>query len=301
MSLGDKGAPPLRLRRKIVMALKENLRIVYFRSRFFRYMARWLVPGKRLPMDLSHVLSFREDQIGTVDRDEALSLLGLTRILCPQTIVEFGFLSGHSALNFLLAARPDCRVFSYDISDNSEEIARRCLRKFRNFRFIRKSQTDFSPSDIDHRKIDLCFLDASHDLSLNLKTFDLVQPHLAEGAVFAVHDTGVWHRKFFTEGHYAFIESNLGRKTGRWIDADQYQQAVTERLFVNTLLRNYPDFSQVHLHSSHTLRNGITLLQKTRPLVTGPEPEKKNDDDLKRSDPKINATRAIGKGVSAGG
>ena len=133
-------------------SLKEHLRVIYFRSKLFRYMTRWLVPGKRLPIDFSHVVSFRDDQTGTVDRDEALSLVGLTRILFPQTIVEFGFLSGHSALNFMLAAPPDYRVFSYDISDNSEEIARRCLRRFENFRFIKKSQTDFSPSDIDHRK-----------------------------------------------------------------------------------------------------------------------------------------------------
>jgi predicted O-methyltransferase YrrM len=267
-------------------------------------MARWLIPGKRLPMDFSHVISFREDQIGTVDRDEALSLVGLTRILCPQTIVEFGFLAGHSALNFMLAARPDCRVFSYDISDSSEEIARRCLSQFRNFRFIRKSQTDFSPSDIDHRKIDLCFLDASHDLSLNLKTFELVRPHLSETGVFAVHDTGIWHRKFFTDDHHAFTDSVLGRKTGRWIDAERYQQAVTERLFVNTLLRNHPDFSQIHLHTSHTLRNGITLLQKTAPLTTGPELEKNYEVDSaeysQRSDSKTAAT-AAGKSASASG
>ncbi len=283
-------------------ALKEHLRVIYFRSRLFRYMARWLIPGKRLPMDFSHVISFREDQIGTVDRDEALSLVGLTRILCPQTIVEFGFLAGHSALNFMLAARPDCRVFSYDISDSSEEIARRCLSQFKNFRFIRKSQTDFSPSDIDHRKIDLCFLDASHDLSLNLKTFDLVRPHLSETGVFAVHDTGIWQRKFFTDDHHAFTDSGLGRKTGRWIDAERYQQAVTERLFVNALLRNHPDFSQIHLHSSHTLRNGITLLQKTAPLVTEPEPGISNDsaESSQSSESKTNATRALGKSASAG-
>ncbi len=283
---------------KIVSSIKENLRVIYFRSRLFRRMARWLIPGKRLPLDFSHILSFREDQIGTVDRDEALSLAGLTRILCPQTIVEFGFLSGHSALNFMLAARPDCRVFSYDISDNSEEIARRCLRQFKNFRFIKKSQADFSPSDIDNRQIDLCFLDASHDLTLNLKTFELVRPHLSERAVFAVHDTGIWHRKFFTEGHQAFTASILGRKTGRWIDGDRYQQAVTERLFVNTLLREHPNFSQIHLHSSHTLRNGITLLQKTTPLVTGPEPGEKNSDDFAEDS---NVTTTTGKSASAGG
>jgi hypothetical protein len=250
--------------------LKEHLRVMYFRSRICRHVARWLIPGKRLPIDFSHIGSLREDIIGPVDRDEALFLIGLTRILCPQTIVEFGFLTGQSALNFLLAARPDCQVFSYDISDSAEDIARRCLCQFKNFRFIKKSQADFSPSDIDNRKIDLCFLDASHDCSLNLRTFELIRPHLAETAVFAVHDTGVWHRKFFTADHHAFTCSSLGRKTGRWIDGEQYLQAVTERLFVNTLLRNYPDFSQIHLHSANTLRNGITLLQRGGPLATEP-------------------------------
>jgi hypothetical protein len=255
-------------------------------------------------MDFSHVISFREDQIGTVDRDEALALVGLTRILCPQTIVEFGFLAGHSALNFVLAARPDCRVFSYDISDVSEEIARRCLSQFKNFRFIKKSQTDFSPSDIDQRKIDLCFLDASHDLALNLRTFDLVRPHLSETGIFAVHDTGIWHRRFFTDDHHSFTDSTLGKKTGRWIDADRYQQAVTERLFVNTLLRTYPDFSQVHLHTAHTLRNGITLLQKTTPLITGSDAEKSKDGEhaehSQQSQPEIDGAMAVGKSASAG-
>ena len=205
-------------------------------------------------------------------RDEALFLFGLTRILRPQTIVEFGFSKGHSALNFLVAADPECRVFSYDIDGESEEIARRCLGHMKNFRFIRKSQADFLSTDIENRKIDLCFVDASHNLELNLKTFELIRPHLAEAAIVAVHDTGVWHRRFFKDYHHAWIDSDKGKETGRWIDAERYQQAMSERLFVNALLRNHPDFSQIHLHSAHTLRNGITLLQKGALLITGPEP-----------------------------
>ena len=80
---------------------------------------------------------------------------------------------------------------------------------------------------------------------------------------------------------------------------------MTERLFVNTLLRNYPDFSQIHLHSSYTLRNGITLLQKTAPLVTGPEPGKNyqagSSEYSQWSDPKINVTTAAGNSASAEG
>ena len=231
------------------------------------------MPDERSPIDFSHILSFREERIGPVHRDEALFLFGLTRILRPQTIVEFGFRKGHSALNFLMAADTECQVFSFDIAARSEEIASRCLGHVKNFRFIRKSQSDFLSTDIENRKIDLCFLDASHNLALNLKTFELIRPHLAEMAIIAVHDTGVWHRRFFKDHHRAFIDSDSGKETGRWIDAEQYQPAVTERLFVNALLRNYPDFSQMHLHSAYTLRNGITLLQKEAPLVTEPELE----------------------------
>jgi predicted O-methyltransferase YrrM len=256
--------------RKIVTSLKETARKLYFRSKLFRHMARWLIRDRRSPIDFSHILSFREEQIGPVYRDEALFLFALTRILRPRTIVEFGFKTGHSALNFLAAADPGCHVFSYDIAVESEEIARRCLGHVKNFRFIKKSQADFLPSDIESRKIDLCFLDASHDLSLNVRTFELIRPHMTDMAILSVHDTGVWHKKFFSDRHRAFIESDKGKETGRWIDAEQYQPAVTERLFVNALLRNHPEFSQIHLHSAYTLRNGITLLQKGTPLVTGP-------------------------------
>ena len=74
--------------------------------------------------------------------------------------------------------------------------------------------------------------------------------------------------EFFKEHHFAYADSDYGRSIGEWLDADQFQPAVTERLFVNTLLRTYPEFAQIHLHSAHTLRNGFTLLQKKAPLTT---------------------------------
>ena len=251
-------------------SFKEFLRTAYFRSRLCRRVLSWLIRDNRVPADFSQNLISRNEQVGPIHDDEALFLFGLTRVLCPRTIVEFGFRAGHSAFNFLLAAIPDCRVFSYDIGRESEKIARRGFGQFEEFRFIRKSQTEFSPTDIDNRKIDLCFIDASHITALNLETFDLIRPHLAEGAVVAVHDTGVWHRQFFKDQHLAYASSNDGRSFGQWLDAEQFQPAVTERLFVNAVLRTYPEFSQVHLHSAYTLRNGITLLQKKAPLLTGP-------------------------------
>jgi hypothetical protein len=58
---------------------------------------------------------------------------------------------------------------------------------------------------------------------------------------------------------------------GRWIDEDLYQPCVDERIFVNTLLQSHPDFAQIHLCSDNALRVGLTLLQLSAPLDTGPE------------------------------
>lgn len=250
--------------------MREQFRGLYFRSAIFRRLAPLFIKDKAPRIDYSHLFSFSEEQIGPVQRDEALLLFGLTRTINPETVVEFGFQNGHSALNFLLAASPECRVFSYDISDRSEEIAQRCLHHFKNFQFIRKSQTDFAPSDIDFRKIDLCFLDASHDTDMNLKTFELILPELSDGAILAVHDTGVWNAKLFAETHSKFVKSDLGKEMGQWIDAERYQPVVEERRFVNTLLNNYPEFSQIHLHCLSKLRMGLTLLQRRQPLMTEP-------------------------------
>ena len=57
------------------------------------------------------------------------------------------------------------------------------------------------------------------------------------------------------------------------IDAERYQPAVSERLFVNALQQNCPEYSQIHFHSAYALRNGITLLQKAAPLITDPQRE----------------------------
>jgi len=265
VDLGSKGG--------ILNPIKEALRAAYYRSKLVRHMSSWLIGDNRLPADFVQALVSRKQLVGPVHDDEALFLFSLTRMLYPQTIVEFGFRTGHSAFNFIQAAVPGCKIFSYDIWWVSEEIAHRCFGHFKQFRFIRKSQEEFAPGDIDNRKIDLCFMDASHNTALNLQTLELIRPHLAEQAIVAVHDTGVWHKEFFKEQHLSYAYSDFGRSIGEWLDEDRYQPAVSERLFVDTVLHNYPEFSQLHVHSAYTLRNGMTLLQRKipLPLASGPE------------------------------
>src|SRR3954465_5585196 len=154
------------------------------------------------PYDLSHLSLFAEPGAsGPVQRDEALLLFALTRVLRPMVIVEIGFLFGRSALNFLQAMPDGAHLHSFDISDEAEEIARAQFSGLENFTFHRVSQTDIGPEHVGGGPVDLVFLDASHDLELNQRTFERLRALLTDDAIVAVHDTGTWPRRFMQDLH----------------------------------------------------------------------------------------------------
>jgi predicted O-methyltransferase YrrM len=184
---------------------------------------------------LGHLRYYGENVLGPVQRDEALLLYSLVKTVDPKTIVEFGFYKGHSAINFLKAMSSDAKLYSYDISDGSVQLARRIHDK--RFRFIHKSQADFEWSDVDNRLVDLVFFDAAHDFGLNVLTFSRLRNSLAERALIVVHDTG---------GH-----GSAGRI-----------HQLDERRFVNYIKLDIRGFNQIHLHSTTKFRYGLTLLQR---------------------------------------
>ena len=231
-------------------------------------LTRWsrLVTGRllldlfalRKEYSLGHLTRFEEYAAGPIQRDEALLLYAIVKTVDPKTIVEFGFLWGHSAINFLGAMSPSARLYSYDVSGASLRIADK-LRDSR-FRFILKSQVDFELSDVDERLIDLVFFDGSHDFKLNVETFARVKSCLNEKALIVVHDTGAWHGNLkglqTPEGYF------LGGTTG-----GGYIHRPDERRFVNHIRETTPDFDQIHLHSASRFRHGLTILQRnTNPL-----------------------------------
>jgi hypothetical protein len=55
-----------------------------------------------------------------------------------------------------------------------------------------------------------------------------------------------------------------------WV-GDEFEVRSGERAFVNWLLDEHPEFSQVHLHSERTPRCGITLLQRAACLARPPQ------------------------------
>jgi predicted O-methyltransferase YrrM len=209
--------------------------------------------------DISHLTIFSEVANGPVQREEALFLYSLLRVVRPRTVVEIGFLSGRSALNFLCGLDADARLYSFDLDENCAATARDLFEQDPRFTFRVRSQTELSTDDIDDREADFVFLDASHELDLNRETFRRLLPLMAPNAILAVHDTGTVPRRFVVPGHY-WLASESG-----WID-DEREVMPDERAFLNWLLDEHPEFSQIHFHSERTVRCGITLLQRSAPL-----------------------------------
>src|SRR3954463_13145797 len=76
----------------------------FHRSRRFRsalLAANW--PRLRHnAFDLAHLAWYEEElAVGPLQREEALLLFALVRVMRPAVVVELGFLQGRSALNFL--------------------------------------------------------------------------------------------------------------------------------------------------------------------------------------------------------
>jgi hypothetical protein len=225
----------------------------YLRGLATRALVFLLFPVFGKGDSLRHLRSFSDYALGPIQRDEALLLYALVKTVDPKTIVEFGFFRGHSANNFLRAISSDARLFSYDISEASRKLAMKINDK--RFKFIFKSQTEFEPSDVDNRLIDLVFFDAAHDFQLNVATFEKLMGSLSERALMVVHDTGAWYGDLkglkTPQGHFTNGSASSG-----------YIHQPGERAFVNYLKENTKDFDQIHLHSTSTFRHGLTVLQR---------------------------------------
>jgi predicted O-methyltransferase YrrM len=245
-----------------VAALRQAARRAFYRSRFVRELvaaARWPRRRREAP-DLAHLARFTERVDGPLQRDEALFLHSLVRVVRPRTIVELGFLHGHSAFNFLRALDSEGRLYSFDIDPACEARARELFGHDPRFVFRVRSQDALTSEDVDSRPVDFVFLDASHDLAVNQTTFALLRPMLSPDAILAIHDTGTVPRALFPEWHW-LLDSPEG-----WV-GDEYEGQPDERAFANWLLEEHPEFSQVHLHSRRTIRCGITLVQRSAPLA----------------------------------
>lgn len=177
--------------------------------------------------------------LGNIQEEDVLLIQAVIRMTAPLKCVEFGYLNGFSAQSMLNVMRPDAKLISYDnsIIGNIQDP---------RFTFKHKSQTEY-----EEEGIDFVFFDASHDFELNRETFNKVVGTLNDGAIVAVHDTGLWNEMVLDTG-------------GHWVGGG-YAHRVGEREFVNWVSKTH-SFKPIHFHSMRELRHGMTLLQKNDKL-----------------------------------
>ena len=227
---------------------------------------------KNLKYDLSHLTQTTVFQVGPIQDDEALmlfgmyrvyyyflihiissnySVLGLVKLIRPKTIVEFGFYVGDSSINFLKALDPDAKMYSFDIELRNPNA--RSLTDLR-FKFIKKSQTDFDPTDVDNRTIDIAYLDDGHQFSLQTGLFPKLIKQVSKNGIIVIHDTGlhIYMNSIQIEKDCVCDFENLCG----------IQHAVGERQFVNWILENYPEWEVINFHSFEVHRHGLTFLQR---------------------------------------
>jgi len=201
--------------------------------------------------------------ISPVQKDEAIFLFGLLKVIRPKVSVEFGFNYGHSSYLILQAIDKSSRLYSFDILDESESIANKYFsKKFSNFRFIKKSQSEFSIDLCDNLLIDFVFLDASHDLEINKETFERIKKYFSPNAFIVIHDTGLWNRDLLGDKHRSLLPK-IHHKTLPNGIAHQ----IDERKFVNWITENNPEFSVLHFHTLHAVRHGMTVLSNQKKIL----------------------------------
>jgi predicted O-methyltransferase YrrM len=204
---------------------------------------------------------------GPIQRDEAMFLYSLVKMIRPQTIVEFGLQSGISAYNFILAKDDFCHYYGFDIEDWCIKNAEELCHGQPNTRFIQINCLDFDPSHIDHRKIDIVFLDCAHDVQINQKTIERIMPCMDDEGLLVIHDTGIFSaesRQYFPIDY----REKFPRAWERWSNSNKDEFVlVEERHTVNWFKETYPEHEQLHLHSKIYFRCGMTIFQKKRRLT----------------------------------
>jgi predicted O-methyltransferase YrrM len=208
---------------------------------------------------LNHLGLYQNYAHGPIQRDEAVFLYALCKMIRPRVIVEFGLQEGLSALNFNLAKDNDSSYYGYDIMETSVIKTKKLCEQFKNCYIHELNCVDFDAALINDQKIDLCFLDCSHNVAINQRCLNKVLPTLSNKGILAIHDTGFYTPEAVEKAPDWYKENcplrlkNL--KTNMPVIA-------AEQHTVMWLLKAYPNLQAINLNAQTIIRNGITLLQK---------------------------------------
>lgn len=195
-------------------------------------------------MNLDFLEEYNSENIGPIQKEDALLLYAVLKILCPKNIIEFGTQKGYSTKLFIKAMRDDAYLTTYDTDRLDKETQDKITHP--RVKIINDSQENFSSTE----SVDFVFMDASHNLEINQKTFIKLLPLLTDNCIIAVHDTGTTKDEVSGHGYY------LG---------EEFIHQPDERKFVNWIMETC-NASAMNFHTLRERRYGMTLLQINKTL-----------------------------------
>jgi predicted O-methyltransferase YrrM len=193
-------------------------------------------------MILSH--RFDDNSIGPIGRADAELLGSIAGYYHKPRVLEIGSQFGDSAALWIGAGCSRLICVDSNITDDLRDTVYLCDFAY----LVQTNQQEFLTTEI----FDIIFLDASHDLKLNVATIQNLQGNLAPGGTLILHDTGIWARAHMTDEHKAF-------PYGYDLPEGKMHQPG-EVLTVQWLKAN--GWNCVSLASRNALRHGITICQK---------------------------------------
>jgi hypothetical protein len=121
-----------------------------------------------------------EHVFGPLQRSEAVALYGILRTVRPLNVLEFGFYEGDSCEVMAAAtAGSGARITSIDINEPPPDKVAHIREQYPHVDIVIKSQDEYMPPV----PVDFLSIDASHNLTLNQRTWKHIKGHLAENVV----------------------------------------------------------------------------------------------------------------------
>lgn len=208
-----------------------------------------------------HFNMFESHKHGPIQKDEAYFLYGLVKMIRPSTIVEFGLQTGVSSYNFCISKDKESYYFGLDCDYFCVEKTKSICKNFANAFFIKDDCRNFNHSIIQNRTIDLFFLDCSHDFEANKFCLKKAVEYLEERGIIVIHDTGYYTIEGFKKAPetYKKYHKNLGDQIKKF---GKIAVIKSEQKTVNWFIDKHKEFSVIHFHCDHVMRNGMTFFQK---------------------------------------
>lgn len=202
--------------------------------------------------DLSHLTqSDNQRVIGPIQDDEALLLYAIIRVLRLERVLEFGYLGGYSATNFLKAVGPKGVVYSCDIN--------KVNKLADNHIPLQKSAALVTAEDLGNVPLELVFFDC-HNRAAQMMCFDSLCKSniITDKTLLVLHDTGT---------HPCKVRA-LDYKIG----PGEFVHQPVERSMVNEFVAMGYSPMCFHIEASKTskdlpFRHGTTILSKFKPLI----------------------------------